>query len=655
MATGTKAKALAQMLQHALAARAQGNLVHAERYCLSALRTDGSNFDALNLLGVVVAQQGRHEDACRLFTKALKIKPANAQAHYSLANALSMLKRFEAAITSYRRALAIQPNYAEAHLSLAVALKAVNRRQEADSSYERSLAIRREALARQPGDALARHRLGNDFEQLGDLSTALACCREALVMNPELVAARGALAMYQLPTVFDDGQSVADARIAFERELSELDDWLEVKRPIDGYAAFESVRVFYLAYQEQDNLDLLSRYGDLCARTLGRWQQEPIFPTHGSVRDNKIRIGIVLAKVTSNSVWNALVKGWVQHIDRTRFELHLFQMEARQDDETRFAMSRTMHSDLTGKSLRESVDSIRARKLDILIYPETAMHPKPAVLASLRLAPVQIASWGHPETTGLPTIDYFLSAEELEPPGAQRNYRERLVMLPHLGCCYQPSAVVPVVPDLERLGIASDRPLLICAGTPFKYAPQFDWVLVEIARQLGRCQLVFFVFEQSYCTAKLRQRLEAVFARAGLALCDYAAFIPWQPRPEYYGLLARADVHLDTIGFSGFNTAMQSIECGLPVVTREGRFLRGRLASGILRRIGLSELVAATEEEYVVLAIRLAGDPAYRQHVRQHIEASRNVLFGDVATIRALEQFCADAVRRPLPERGSRS
>jgi predicted O-linked N-acetylglucosamine transferase (SPINDLY family) len=474
----------------------------------------------------------------------------------------------------------------------------------------------------------------------------MACCREALAINPDFARARGGMVMYHLPAVFDDGQSVAGARTAFARELSELDSWLEAKRPVDGYGALDNVRVFYLAYQEEDNRDLLSRYGDLCARTLRRWQDSQAPTGRSPARGGKIRIGIVLAYVKDTAVWNAIVRGWVEHFDRIRFELNLFQLEPGHDAQTAFAMSRTSHFDLTEKGLRECVDSILERELDVLIYPEIGMHPKVAVLASLRLAPVQAASWGHPETSGLPTIDYFLSAEDLEPPGAQRNYREQLVELPQLGCCYSAPAINPVVPDLGRLGIASDRPLLICAGTPFKYAPEFDWVLVEMARRLGSCQFVFFIHEQSYLSEKLRLRLEAAFARGGLAFRDYAVFIPWQSGPQFHGLLARADVLLDTIGFSGFNTAMQSVACGLPVATREGRFLRGRLASGVLKRIGLSELVATTEEEYVALAIKLAGDPAYRQLIRRRIEASRHVLFDNVAPIRALEQFCANVVKR---------
>jgi predicted O-linked N-acetylglucosamine transferase (SPINDLY family) len=108
--------------------------------------------------------------------------------------------------------------------------------------------------------------------------------------------------------------------------------------------------------------------------------------------------------------------------------------------------------------------------------------------------------------------------------------------------------------------------------------------------------------------------------------------------------MQRADVFLDTIGFSGFNTALQAVECGLPVVTREGRFLRGRLASGILKRLELQDMVAAGADDYVALAVRLARDRSYRERVRGQIEARRHVLYEDVAPIRALEDFLARAV-----------
>jgi len=144
---------------------------------------------------------------------------------------------------------------------------------------------------------------------------------------------------------------------------------------------------------------------------------------------------------------------------------------------------------------------------------------------------------------------------------------------------------------------------------------------------------------------KLRRRLETVFGRHQMDLNEFVTFIPWQNRRGFYGLLERADVFLDTIGFSGFNTAMQAVECALPMVTREGRFMRGRLASGILKQMGLSELIAHTEEDYVALAVKLVQDAEYREQIRERIAASRHVLYADIAPIRALEAFLVKATR----------
>jgi len=101
---------------------------------------------------------------------------------------------------------------------------------------------------------------------------------------------------------------------------------------------------------------------------------------------------------------------------------------------------------------------------------------------------------------------------------------------------------------------------------------------------------------------------------------------------------------LDTLGFSGFNTTMQAVECGLPVLAYEGEFMRGRFASGIMRRMGLAELIAATDDEFIQKAIALAADPARLQRLRREIADRRSVLFHDLEPIRRLEQSFAEAI-----------
>jgi protein O-GlcNAc transferase len=108
----------------------------------------------------------------------------------------------------------------------------------------------------------------------------------------------------------------------------------------------------------------------------------------------------------------------------------------------------------------------------------------------------------------------------------------------------------------------------------------------------------------------------------------------------------------DTIGFSGFNTAIQAVECDLPVVAHQGRFMRGRLAAGSLARMGLTELVARTDAEYVDLAVRLGQDITYRAAIRERIGQARHVLFNDMAPVQALETLLIERTRGAAPEIG---
>src|SRR5205814_9654540 len=103
----------------------------------------------------------------------------------------------------------------------------------------------------------------------------------------------------------------------------------------------------------------------------------------------------------------------------------------------------------------------------------------------------------------------------------------------------------------------------------------------------------------------------------------------------------RTHIFLDTVGFSGFNTAMQAVQCALPIVAWQGRFMRGRFASAILKRMQLDELVATSESSYIEIAVKLARDAQYRRRIAAHIETSREILYRDRAPVAALEEFLA--------------
>lgn len=601
-----------------------------------ALARDPGHAEALFDIAGIHAREGRLAEAMSCYRDLLRRQPGHAAALCNLATALKELGQLAEAIARYREAIASAPAFAEAHYNLGVALREDGRNEPAIESFRRALELR-------PAYADAEFGLGHALRDTGASAEAIACFDRALAIDPEHAQARWSRTIAQLPSVPDRGEDVTASRAHFAADLDDLDRWFDHTRLRHAAVAVGTDQPFELAYQEEDNRPLLERYGRLCARLMEHWRTGQRLPLPAVARQQPLRVAVVSAHLRNHSVWSAITRGWFEGLDPRRIALYAFHLGVHEDAETEIAKNRTAHYERGPQDLAKWAASIARQAPDVIIYPEVGIDPMTVRLASLRLAGVQVATWGHPETTGLPTIDYYLSADALEPEGADAYYTERLVRLPDLGCRFRRMAMTATAADLSPLRLDADTPLLVCPGVPFKYAPRHDWVFPEIARRLGKCRFVFFRTRAELLSRRLERRLQAVFAAHGLAYERFVAFMPWQPASGFLGVLERAHVYLDTIGFSGFNTALYAVEAGLPIVCREGRFLRGRLASAILKKLGLPELVMQTEEGYVELAVRLASDREYRQSVRERMERARAGLYDDPAPIRALEEFLLQA------------
>jgi protein O-GlcNAc transferase len=591
------------LMEFSLLATELGRLADAEAALRRALALDPDAVDPPNLLARLLVEQGRRDEAAACLQQAIALHPESADLRLNLGNVHAERPDYDAAIACYREALRLEPQLLEAHQNLAHSL----------------------------------HESGNQDE-------ALAHYRQSLLVEPGNLVVRWSYAMAQIPAIYRDALEPGACRAALAQELDELERAAEAASVEQRFDAVAARQPFYLVYQEENNRELLARYGALSARIMRDWFGRQRFETpRGNPRDGRLRVGMVSKYFCNHSVWNAILKDWTCNLDAQRIFLGAICLGPDEDAETACARTHAAHFEKGSRSFHRWVETILRLQFDVLVYPEIGMDRLTARLAALRLAPIQATTWGQPETSGLPTIDHFLSAADLEAPQPQGAYTENLVLLPRLGCCWRGDTAGPVLPDGFGGSLDAGVPLLVCPGTPFKYAPQQDWVYAEIARQLGNCRLIFFLPRNDGRSRVLQRRLAAAFERVGLDPARHVTFLGWQSRAAFYGLLSRADVFLDTIGFSGFNTAMDAVHCGLPIVTREGRFLRGRLASGILRRIGLEELIVATEQDYVTLAVRICRDADYREHLRRRLLAGVPVLTDDKVPVRALERFLLES------------
>jgi len=608
-----------------------GNDKEALNHHKKAVSLDPNNPEAWLNYGKTASNLGRHKDALAWYSKALSLKPDYAEAALNKGATFKELKSYEEAIAFTDQALAINPHLAEAWSNKGGALKELKRYDEAIAHYDKALSLK-------PDYAEGWLNKGIVLNAIARPAEARNCFEKAIEQSPDFYRARWAKLFTSIPVIAIGNENFQELREKFSFELEKISEWFVSKNLGEAYKVIGDGQPFYLAYQELNNKKLLNEYGRLCNRLMKDWQRLHNLQYNLKIEDKRIKLGIVGEQIRYHSVWNAITKGLVSNLDASKFEVHIFHLGSDVDEETCAARIKAVSFNNNYSSLLGWAKAITEKNIDVLLYPEIGMDALTTQLACLRLAPMQLASWGHPETTGLPTIDYYLSAELFENESSQDAYTETLVKLPNLGCYYSRLPVATAKFDFEAFGIDPNKPILICPGTPYKYAPQNDWILADIARRLGKGKLVFFDYQYNF-TQILKLRLRKVFNEANLALDDYIVFIPWLKPGEFYGLMKCADVYLDTIGFSGFNSAMQAVDCALPIVTRQCNFMRGNFASGILKKMAIPELIAKTDNAYVELAVRLVQDRLYRNQIEDRIIQTRDILYDDIESIRAFENF----------------
>jgi len=620
------------LLQLALLSLASGKHDEAGAHLESAIGVEPGLAEAHFQLGNLARERGRPDIAERHYRDALSKNPEHAEALGNLGGLLNDRGRADEAAAHLERALKLNP--ALGPVSFTLAMLRINQRRWADAAR-----LLRTSLAADPKQADANYWLGNAEMGLGDVTEARKAYRESVRLDGNFLQARWGYVMAQIPAVSRTDEEQRAAPPQFARELSKLRTWLRTSRTPAAFRAVGAQQPYYLAYIPDNHRAVLAEYGALSSTLMAaaKPRSAALVRSVGS----KCRVGIVSAHVHSHSVWHAIVRGWIEHLDPAQFEIHLFHTGSSRDAETEWASRRVARLNHGLGDWTKWAATIADTGLDVLIYPEIGMDSTTVRLASLRLARRQLASWGHPITTGLPTIDAFLSSAAFEPEGASAHYTEKLICLPGVGCCYRPFNTKPIKPALAAWNISPADRVLLCPGTPFKYSPRDDALLVEVARRCQPCKLVFFRAEPESLSILLEQRLRQAFQAAGLDFDQFVRFVPWQRQAEFFGWLDRADVFLDTIGFSGFNTAMQAIERGTPIVAWEGNFMRGRFASGILRRAGLDQWVADTSEGYVGLIARLSEDRKLRDDVRDLTSIRRASLNDDRAAMASLGELLA--------------
>ncbi len=628
-------------LEAAIRLHESGDLAGAEQRYRTILRSDARDADATHLLGLIAHQRGEHAQAVAQINAAIALKGDKAIYHFNLGNALAALDRPQEAAESFRAALKLDPAHIAARSNLAHALTQAGRHAEAAAELRRLLELQPTAAVRNA------------------LASALIRCADADPAAAERYDEAAAL----LREAWQEADDPDEARLALAYCLQQRKHWTEaaghyeavlaLKPAIPGahnnlancYNQLGRMAEAILHYRETYRLapdfpaalaSVLAclNYDPECtpeqsAAEHRRWAERvaavhyprPMRFERNRAPQRPLRVGYVSPDLRRHPV-SAIFEPILAAHERSRIESSCYYNFAGEDVVTlRLKSLAGRWRNIVSMDDDALCAQIRADGIDILV--DLAGHTTHNRLLAFarKPAPIQVSWLGYFNTTGLATMDYFLSDPWSSPAGQERYYVERLLRLPHTRFCYLPPEYMPAVGPLpaHRLG-------QVTFGCLNNLAKLNDKVLAlwsEVLRAVPHSRLL--VQAAALDDAPNRARFGELCARHGIApsRLELRGFVPVDQAPASY---AEIDIALDPFPFCGGMTSLEALWLGVPVITLAGETVASRQSASMLMNLGLPELIAQDGAEYVSAAAQLALDlprlAGLRAELRQRYAAS---------------------------------
>lgn len=535
------------------------------------------------------------------------------------------------ALEVFTRCARLLPDMAPLHYRIGCLLQDLGEAESAQSHYELAARV-------QPTLFGAAHNAGKLAAGFGQTERARRFLSQAHWLRPQ----DGIPMRLQLLTgaIHDSTAAIAEARQRFEQGLDRL---IEAPPRIDDPLNKADLPTFYLAYHGLCNRALHSKLARAFIAAVPGLEWHAPHCSATTRRAGRIRIGFISRFLRTHSI-GKVARGLVARLSREHFEVYVLNIPPVTLDETaRWIQAHADHWLVIDESPAAARKQIAALELDILFYQDIGMEPYSYLLAFSRLAPVQCVSYGHPDTSGVPNMDYYISNDLYEPPGGAAHYSERLVelhALPTLAYYFRPT-VSGALPTRAELGLPTGARLYLCAQSLFKLHPEMDAAMRGILERDDSGRIVLFAGECAEWGVQLMQR----FRRTLPGLADRIQFLPRQPYQRFLQLLNVADVVLDTPHFNGMNTSIDAFAVGTPVVTLPTGLQRGRFTQAMYRMMGIEWGVARDTDQYATLAVEVATDPERQRDLRQLILERNHLLFEHSRTVEEFERFFLGAHR----------
>ena len=435
-----------------------------------------------------------------------------------------------------------------------------------------------------------------------------------------------------LPTIFEDVKDIDESRNKLLKYIQEV---LESNKKISLNMDFQLIKPvqFNLSYSQHNNLEINKK----CASFFRK-----IYPQLNNVHklkntsNSKIRIGFVSDYLTDHTI-GKLFKGIILNLDKNKFDIKIFHTpktrkgKIYQDFIDAERNNQVYNFNLPIK-FEDKQKIIADENLDILFYPEIGLSLELYYLSFIRLATYQVTSWGHPETTCIDTLDYFLTSKLIESQNSNKKFSEQLLYADFLPMYYY----TPVVERGLDIDMLSKNNVYSCPQTLFKIHPEFDLVLGKILEEDKKAKIYFIKDSDNVYYKKLLNR----FKKNTKIDLDRIEFINGLSWGDYINHCGQASVLLDPFYFSAGNSFYESMFYGTPTVTKPTEYTKSRLVLGAYNQMKIEDApIVDNVSEYVGKAVEIANNQKLYDLKKYYKEQAKKNLFENQFIISNLEEI----------------
>ena len=379
--------------------------------------------------------------------------------------------------------------------------------------------------------------------------------------------------------------------------------------------------------------------------------------THRRLLDDgsrrRLRIGYLSSDLRDHAIGHLIAEIFALH-DRSAVEVFAYYTGHPVDDSLHARIRATVDHwrDLAALDDVAAAQRIADDGIAILVDVNGYTHGARTRMLTCRPAPVIVNWLGFPGTSGSPDHHYIIADDFIIPPEHEIYYSESVLRLP----CYQPNdrqrAISAETPSRQEVGLPDDATVFCCFNGAHKITP-FHWRRWMAILQRVPDSVLWLL--QGVATTN--DRLRRLASEHGVAP-ERLVFAGRRDNADHLARYRLADLFLDTTPYGAHTTASDALWAGLPIVTLAGRSFASRVCGSLVRSAGIGELVCATGEAYVELAVALALDPGRRAALRRRLQDGRDgcVLFDTPLLVTRLEALyaqiwrAAQAGRSPRPD-----